>query len=170
MITPKKAMFAKEYLIDLNGTRAAIRAGYSKRTANEQASRLLADVSVQQLIQQAMKERATRTELTADRVLLEIQKLAFFDPRKLFDDAGAPIHVSKLDDDTAAAIAGLDIVMQGNEDVGFAQVLKVKLSDKRASLELLGRHLKLFTDKVVVEGGTTVIVKDFTGRKPEESK
>lgn len=78
-ITKKQQTFVDEYLIDLNGTQAAIRAGYSKRTASEQASRLLANVKVQAVIQEKMKEREKRTGITADRVLKQLEKIAFSD-------------------------------------------------------------------------------------------
>ena len=78
--------------------------------------------------------------------------MAFLDPRKLFDADGKPLHITALDDDTAASIAGLDVVTTGNQDVGYADVLKIKLADKAKNLELLGRHLKLFTDKVEQTG------------------
>lgn len=74
-----------EQLGQLHGaTQAAIRAGYSERTANEQGSRLLANVSVRSALQVAMEERGKRTEITADRVLQEIGRIAFFDVRKLY--------------------------------------------------------------------------------------
>lgn len=150
-LTPKQAQFVREYLVDLNATKAAIRAGYSAKTAERIGHQLLKETPVvADAIQAGMDKRSAATNITAERVLAEIAKLAFFDPRKMFDDDGAPIHVSKLDDDTAAAIAGLDVVTQGNQDVGFAQILKVKLTDKSKNLELLGRHLKLFTDKTEV--------------------
>lgn len=162
-MTPKQSAFVREYLVDLNATQAAIRAGYSARSASTEGERLLRNAEIAAAVQRGMDKRADKVGITAERVLREIEKLAFFDPRKLFDDDGAPIHVSKLDDDTAAAVAGLDVVMQGNQDVGFAQVLKVKLTDKSKNLELLGRHLKLFTDKIEI-GGAVAVVKDFTGR------
>lgn len=163
-LTPMQAAFVREYLVDLNATQASIRAGYSPKTAEQQGPRLLGNVGIAAAIQAGMNRRAARTEITADRVLREIEKLAFFDPRKLFDDDGAPIHISKLDDDTAAAVAGLDVVMQGNQDVGFAQVLKVKLTDKSRNLELLGKHLRLFTDKVEVEHtGLGEVLAGITG-------
>jgi phage terminase small subunit len=99
-----------------------------------------------------MDERAARTGITADRVLAEIAKLAFFDPRKFFDADGAPIPIHELDDDTAAALAGMNVfeVFEGTGKnrvfVGYTK--KYKLTDKRGSLELLGKHLKLFTDVV----------------------
>jgi phage terminase small subunit len=159
-------MFVREYLVDLNATQAAIRAGYSAKTAEQQGPRLLGNVGIAEAIQAGMDKRASKTGITAERVLAEIAKLAFFDPRKLFDDAGRPIHISQLDDDTAAAVSGLDVVTQGNSEVGIAEILKVKLADKGQNLERLGRHLKLFTDKVEMSGAMTVVVKDFTGRPP----
>jgi phage terminase small subunit len=150
-LTPKQSLFVREYLIDLNATQAAIRAGYSPKTAQEQSSRLLSNVMVQQGIQQGMDARAKRNDITSDRVLKEIARLAFFDPRKLLNADGTPKSIHELDDDTAAAVAGIDIVTRGNEDLGYADIMKVKLADKSKNLELLGRHLKLFTDKIEVD-------------------
>ena len=150
-LTPKQAAFVREYLIDLNATQAAIRAGYSAKTAYSIGEENLSKPEIATAIQSAMDKRAGKLEITAERVLAEIAKLAFFDPRKLFDDDGKPIHVSRLDDDTAAAVAGLDVVTTGNQEVGLADVLKIKLADKGQNLERLGRHLKLFTDKKEVE-------------------
>lgn len=152
-LTPKQTMFVQEYLVDLNATQAAIRAGYSAKTAEQQGSRLLMNVEVAAAVQAHMDKRATSTGITADRVLKEIAKLAFFDPRKLLRSDGTPVPIHELDDDTAAAVAGVDIVTKGNDDLGYADILKVKLADKSRNLELLGRHLKLFTDKIEVDVG-----------------
>lgn len=152
-LTPKQAMFVREYLVDLNATQAAIRAGYSAKTANEQGARLLANVSVAQHVQAGMDKRAADVDISATRVLKEIAKMAFFDPRKLLNDDGSPKKIGDLDDDTAAAVAGIEVVTKGNADLGFADILKIKLADKSKNLELLGRHLKLFTDKVEIDVG-----------------
>ncbi len=152
-LTHKQALFAREYLVDLNGTQAAIRAGYSKKTAASQAERLLRNVEIQRFVQAGMDKRAGAIEISATRVLQEIAKMAFFDPRKLLNDDGSPKKISELDDETAMAVAGMEIVTKGNDDVGFADILKIKLTDKTKNLELLGRHLKLFTDKVELDVG-----------------
>lgn len=76
-LTEKQKRFCDEYLIDLNATQAAIRAGYSARTANEQGARLLANVSVQEYIARKMAERSRRTGVNQDRVVLELAKIAF---------------------------------------------------------------------------------------------
>lgn len=149
-LTPKQQRFCEEYLIDLNATQAAIRAGYSAKTADKIGSQLLGKTRVLSEIDQLKKARAQSTGITAERVLQEIAKLAFFDPRKLLNDDGTPKKIHELDDETAMAVAGIDIVTKGNDDVGYADVMKIKLADKGQNLERLGRHLKLFTERIEV--------------------
>lgn len=156
-LTAKQQRFVDEYLIDLNATQAAIRAGYSKKTANEQGSRLLANVSVSSAVAESMKSRSNRTGITQDMVLKELAKIGFSDIRKVVrwgetmvrmvdgDEECAedmvPYHglalidSSEIDDDTAGAIAE---VSQGKEG------LKVKLHDKKGALVDIGRHLGMF--------------------------
>jgi len=150
-LTPKRQRFVREYLIDLNATKAAERAGYSKRSAYTEGSRLLENAEIQAEVTRLRKAQLEKIEITAERVLQEIAKMAFFDPRKLFDAEGKPIPIQDLDDVTAASIAGLDVSTAKLDEVVTAAVLKYKLADKRANLELLGRNLRLFTDKIVHE-------------------
>lgn len=141
-LTPKQKRFVAEYLVDLNATAAAKRAGYSEKTACEQAARLLANVKVQTAVQEAEQARQERTEITQDMVLREMSKLAFFDIRKMFDKNGKPLDISALDADTAAALVGLDVQDVTDNDgnyIGF--VKKYKMADKIRALELLGKHL-----------------------------
>ena len=162
-LTPKQKRFVEEYLIDLNATQAAIRAGYSKKTADVQGVRLLGNVNIQAVIQEAIQKRSQRTEVTQDRVLLEYARLAFFDPRKLFHDDGRPKEMSELDDDTAASLAGLDVqevydgVGQDREFVGF--VKKYKLANKLGALDSLGKHLGMFTDKVEMDHSGVITIE-----------
>lgn len=167
-LTPKQRAFVREYLIDLNATQAAIRAGYSENTAQEQSSRLLSNVMVKKAVDAAMKLRADRTEITADRVLKELAKIGFSDLRKAVrwesalvteedNPDGGDIAIIKrivtnrvelvasddLDDDTAAAISEISQNATGG--------VKIKLHDKKAALVDLGRHLGLFTDNVAVK-------------------
>lgn len=141
-LTPKQKRFVAEYLVDLNATAAAKRAGYSEKTACEQAARLLANVKVQTAVQEAEQARQERTEITQDMVLREMSKLAFFDIRKMFDKNGKPLDISALNADTAAALVGLDVQDVTDNDgnyIGF--VKKYKMADKIRALELLGKHL-----------------------------
>lgn len=145
-LTPKQSRFVAEYLKDCNGTQAAIRAGYSKRTANEQASRLLAKANIRGELDKRLLRISSKIEVTAERVLLERSRLAFFDVRKLLDSTGRPLPINELDDDTAAAIAGIDVANVGNELMGIGEVLKIKMADKNASLTALEKHLGLYKD------------------------
>lgn len=163
-LTPKQQRFVAEYLIDLNATQAAIRAGYSAKTANEQGARLLANVSVRHGLTDAMRARERRTNITQDRVLSELAKIGFADIRKVVSWGNTTLHEktgkdgvvemvpfhglalidsSEIDDATAAAISE---VSEGKEG------LKVKMHDKKGALVDIGRHLGMFTDKVSVSG------------------
>lgn len=146
-LTDKQIMFVKEYLIDLNGTQAAIRAGYSEKTAQEQASRLLSNVIVAAAIQDAMGKRSERVEITADRVLQEIAKLAFANLQDFYDENGTLKDIHTLPRDVAVALSSSKINLTES-----CAVQEIKLHDKKGSLELLGRHLKLFTDKTELTG------------------
>ena len=149
-LNERQKLFVAEYLKDLNATQAAIRAGYSAKTAYAIAEKLLRKAEIKQAIQEAMKARSDRTEITQDRVLQELARLAFFDPRKMFHGDGSPKAIHELDDDTAAAISGLDVVNVGNSEIGIGQVLKYKIADKGAALANAMRHLGMFTDKLDV--------------------
>lgn len=158
-LTPKQKIFADEYLIDLNATRA-YKVAYPNIKKDEVArvngSRLLTNANVAAYVQKRMDERAQRTGITQDMVLQELAKLGFFDIRKLFDDDGKPLDISRLDDSTAACIAGMDVLDayggagEDKEFIGY--IKKYKLSDKLKALELLGRHLGMFKDKVELSG------------------
>jgi phage terminase small subunit len=161
-LTPKQARFVDEYLIDLNGTQAAKRAGYSAHTANEQAARLLADVSVRFAVDAALAKRSEKVELTQERVLLELKRLALFDIRKIFNADGTLKRVVDLDDDTAAAIMSVEMVEIGT-DGQLAISKKFKASDKKGALELSMRHMGMLNDKLELTM-PTVRVKDFTGK------
>lgn len=173
-LTPKQALFVQEYLIDLNGKQAAIRAGYSEKTAEVQASRLLSYAKVAEAVRFAQEARAERTGVTADRVLEEFAKVAFTDLADVtdwgvkevalgFDEDGKRLRAEDIgdavvvryeqapfitpinrDDLTPAARAAVSEVSLGKE--GF----KIKLHDKVGALTQIGRHLGMFTDKTEV--------------------
>lgn len=147
-LTPKQERFVQEYLVDLNATAAAIRAGYSKKTAEVIGYENLRKPQIEAAINQAIQEREKRTEITQDMVLRETAKLAFFDIRKMFDKNGKPLDISELDADTATALVGLDVQDISDSDgnyIGFAK--KYKMADKLKALELLGRHLGTWEPK-----------------------
>ena len=144
-MTDKQKIFCQEYLIDLNATQAAIRAGYSVKTAQEQSSRLLSNVMVQREIERLKAERSRRTGITADRVLQDV-----------IDSEDATVRDSAGTDDTAA-IASVKVKIIPTKD-GNGIEREVKLHDKVKALELMGKHLGMFTDKVDLNANLPVIL------------
>lgn len=155
-LTPKQQIFADEYLIDLNATRA-YKAAYPAVKKDESArvngSKLLANANIAAYIQERMDARALRTEITQERVLREYARIAFFDPRKLYDEEGSPLNLSELDEDTAAAVAGLEVnEIYGRDGESIGAVKKYKIADKKGALDSLARHLGMFNDRLQVSG------------------
>lgn len=148
-LTQQKRLFAAEYVKDNNATQAAIRAGYSQATAQQQGSRLLKNVVIRQLIeqlqQQALAQVQADTGITLERTLREIARIAFFDPRQMFDAKGNPLRLDQLSDDTAAVVAGLDVLEEvagtGEDRVVVGHIKKWKLADKKGALDMLMKHL-----------------------------
>ena len=148
-MTPKQEAFVQEYLIDLNATQAAIRAGYSKKTANEQGSRLLANVKISAAIAEAQGDRSERTEITQDYVLnsifstMERCKQA----EKVTDRSGSPVLVETPQGDMVPAYT-----------FNAAGVLK--------GAELLGKHLGMFTGAVPDDEDSPSLNITFTTSEP----
>jgi phage terminase small subunit len=157
-LTAKQELFVKEYLIDLNATQAAIRAGYSEKTAEVIACENLRKPNIAKAIQAAMDKRASKLEITAEKVLAEIAKLGFSNMQNIYGEDGSLLPVPELEPDVAAALQEVteDRLGGSGKDDGIVTRRKYKLSDKKSSLELLGRHLKLFTDKIDVNLNTVV--------------
>lgn len=151
-LTDQQERFCQEYLIDLNATKAADRAKYSKKTANEQGSRLLANVKVQARIQELMDERSKRTEITSDIVLKELLLIAKTDLSEAFDEQGSLKDIHDIPENIRRAIAGVEVYVETIQGIEIGRTKKLKLWDKNRALEMLGRHLKLFTDKVEHSG------------------
>lgn len=157
-MTPKQQRFVDEYLVDLNASAAARRAGY-KGDANTVGPRLLANVGIRSQIEKAMKAREERTHITQDRVLQELARVAFSDLRKLYRPDGSMLLPHEWDDDTAAAMAGVETVEQQTVEIDDGEIKraptftkKAKVFDKGAALTLAMRHLGMLTDKVQHSG------------------
>lgn len=161
-LTDKQARFVAEYLIDLNATQAAVRSGYSAKSADKQGYKMLCHPAIAAALSAKQGQRLKRREITAERVLDELAKMAFLDPRKLFTSDGSLVPIHELDDDTAASIAGLEVneLFEGDGDQkhAFGLLKKVKIADKYKGLEMLGRHLKLFKEQES-DGGTNQLAE-----------
>jgi phage terminase small subunit len=155
-LTEKQQRFVDEYLIDLNATQAAIRAGYSVRTANEQGARLLANVSIQNNISKRMAERSRRTGVNQDRVVIELAKIAFINAADVIDPDDATIKEGATTDDTAAIQSVKVKVIPTKEGEGVER--EIRLNDKLKALELLGRHLGMWDDRLDVHVNIPVVI------------
>jgi len=149
-LTPKQKQFVREYLIDLNATQAAIRAGYSAKTANEQCARLLANVSIQQAVQNAQSKRAERTEITQDWVLKRLASIVEVPLTELCGWNPSGITLRDSEGMPAEAIASIKKITERMGADGNSS-LSVEQYDKMRALELIGRHLGMFSDKIDVE-------------------
>ena len=148
-MTEKQKIFANEYLVDLNATRA-YRVAYPSvkkdETAAAAATRMLRNVKVAAYIQERMRERQKRTEITQDRVLQELAAIAFAKATDYAEVEGGQVIIKdtvNLDEQQVKAIAGIKEGKYG---------IEVKLNDKEKALELLGRHLGMFKDRMEVSG------------------
>lgn len=146
-MTQKQKRFIEEYLIDLNATQAAIRAGYSPDTAKSIGSENLTKPDIQARIAKAMAERSRRTGVNADRVVMELAKIAFVNAKDVIDPDTATVRPDALPEDTAA-IQSVKVKTFGED--GLER--EIKMADKLKALELLGRHLGMFKDKVELSG------------------
>ena len=167
-LTEKQRVFCEEYLIDLNATQAAIRAGYAPMSANEQACRMLVNSNIRACIDKALAERSKRTGVTADRVLLELARLGFVNPADLIDSDDATIRSSASRDDTAA-ISAVKVKVTPTDDGDIVE-REVKLCDKNRSLELLARHLGMFNDKLDLSGEINLNVSVDYGEVPNDEE
>lgn len=147
-LTEKQKRFCKEYVIDLNATQAAIRAGYSKKTANVQGAQNLSKLNIQAVIQELQSKKAAKLDISQERVLTELCKIAFGDVRNYFDENGRIINISELGNDVTASIKSVTVQIDKTELRGesFVEttVKKLESYDKLRALETINKMLGYF--------------------------
>lgn len=154
-LTPKERLFCEYYLVDLNGTQAAKKAGYSEISATEIASQNLRKLHIQKYIETRQKEIFLKLGISQERILQEYARIAFSDPRKLYKkDSNTLLNISELDDDTAAVVSSVetnelyDGVGDNKEMIGYAK--KIKMWDKKGALDSLSKHFGMIVEKIDV--------------------
>ena len=155
-MTQKQKRFIEEYLIDLNATQAAIRAGYSPDTAQQTGSENLSKPVIRAQIDRAMAERSKRTGVNAERVVQELAKIAFVNAAEVIDPKTATVKEDALPEDTAA-IQSVKVKTFGED--GLER--EIKMADKIKALELLGKHLGMFQNNVNVTLGSSDKLDDI---------
>jgi phage terminase small subunit len=172
-LTPKQKCFVQEYLIDLNATQAAIRAGYSEHTAKQIGTENLSKPAIADAIAAAQAKQSKRTEVTADRVVAELAKLGFAnmaDYMRGHPDGDPYLDFSSLTRDQAAALQEVTVdryTEGGGEDAREVKRVKFRLADKRAALVDLGKHLGIFKpERIEVSGpgGEPIEINDARRR------
>ena len=153
-LNEKQERFVREYVVDLNATQAAIRAGYSERTAYSQGSRLMGNMEVRDRVRELKEELQERTEITRDRLVEELSKVAFGDIRGVlsWDESKVTLRPSGLiSDDDAASIAEVTESSTG---------VKVKRADKIRAIDLLSKLLGFYDEKQAVGSAPSLVVDE----------
>lgn len=155
-LTDKQRRFVEEFLIDLNGTQAAIRAGYSEKTARQIAAENLTKPDILSALNERRRELSEQVEITQERILQEYARIGFSDIRKTLTPGGNLLNPNDWDDDTAAAIAGVEVVTRqvhaGDGDGPKIEYThKIKTWDKPKALDAMAKHLGMFDGKKGVE-------------------
>jgi phage terminase small subunit len=164
--------FCREYLINPNGAEAAIKAGYEPNTAAQSAYKLLQSNKVKERLAELSAERIARTEITADFVLKELFRIASVDIGEAFDDKGNLKPLKEIPQDIRRAMQSIEVdelfdgFGQDRQQIGVTK--KIKFWDKPKALELLGKHFKLYTDKVEHSGAVTLEALVTASRKEDE--
>lgn len=173
-LTAKQQRFVEEYLIDLNATQAAIRAGYSKKTAGAIGVENLKKPLIATAISEGRKKQAERTEITADKVLAELALLGFAnmeDYIRITKEGEPYIDLSELTREQAAAISEVaidDYVEKRGKNAREVRKVRIKFHDKKGALVEIGKHLGMFTERLEIEAkGPLVIVRTSKEKKVE---
>lgn len=163
-LPPMQERFCQEYVKDLNGRQAAIRAGYAENSAEVQASQLLRKTNVASRVAELQQTVADKAGVTALGLLTELRRVAYADMRSIFDADGKLLPIKDLPDDVAATLASVEIERRTEghgEDAEVYHVHKVKRWDKLKAVEMLMKHLNLLVDRTehTGKGGGAVIVE-----------
>lgn len=174
-LTDKQERFCQEYVIDSNGTQAAIRAGYSPDTAMEQASRLLRNVKVSERVDQLREEIKKRNQITVDELVTRLANIARFDIKELYDEEGTLKLPADIEPEHREAILGIDseekVIGKKDGEDGYDSVKaivatrKVKIMNKLDAIEKLMKHLGGY-EKDNRQKQPTIIVKPADGCEP----
>lgn len=178
-LSEKKRVFCEEYIIDINGARAARDAGYPAKTANVRAAQLITEPEVQLYLNKLITARSERTQISADRVLQELARVGFVDPRNIMNmDENGNVSFKSTEEMSTDDAACIKEISQTVTDAGGST--SIKLYDKLSALEKIGKHLKLFTDvtetrfdltqmgRVMIKDGDKTIALNFNvGKEPD---
>jgi len=164
-LTDKQRRFCEEYIVDFNATQAAIRAGYSEKTAAAIGAENLTKPNIQEFIRGLQKELSERTKITAEMVIQELAKIGFSDIKNYFEGDQKQRDITRLDNKLTAAVSQIKVT-ETEWEGGRKVVKEFKLHDKVRALEDIGKHLGVFekdNSQKAPKGPTEVIFKNMNG-------
>ncbi|MFA6012768.1 MAG: terminase small subunit [Desulfobacteraceae bacterium] len=144
-MTPKQKLFIQEYIVDLNATQAALRSGYSERTAFRIGAENMQKPVIREAIEFAIKERSERTQLKADAVLKELSHIIFFNVKRIFTADGHLKSLSEMDEADTAAISSMEVAERMTGDTTI-RVTRIKFHDKNKAIDSAMRHLGMYNN------------------------
>lgn len=142
-LTDKQLIFAKEYLVCMNSTESAKKAGYSEKTAYSQGCRLLKNAKLKAYIEQSLQDRASKLDITPNRLLEELSHIAFFNISNIFNGSSLK-EIDTLPENVTRAISGIKSRMEKSDGENVCEVIEIKSNDKLKAIEMLMKHLKMF--------------------------
>jgi len=142
-LNPKQQKFCHEYLIDLNATQAAIRAGYSQNTAKEIGCENLTKPNIQKYISELQIELQKKVKITPESVIAELAKIGFSNVKSFVNGNNSILELKHLEDDVTAAVSGVETTVKEYEG-NVTTTTKLRFHDKRQALVDIGRHLGIF--------------------------
>lgn len=173
-LTDKQQAFVNEYIVDFIGSQAAIRAGYSAKTAEVQASKLLRNPNVSGAVADAIESRTKRTQIDADWVLKQAAEAFTCDLSRLYDERGDLRPVHEWPKEIMPIIGGVEIEAlyegSGKERVQIGRVKKLKLTERLKLLETIGKHVNVQAFRERVEHDLSDGVKDLLNQVAENGR
>jgi len=148
-LNDKQRLFCQEYLVDLNATKSAIRAGYSAKTAHSIGFENLTKPEIQDYIQELMQKRSEKTRITAERVLEELAKIGFSNMQDFTDNSNGVVNINNLDPSKGACISSIETISRTiGEGEGEITITKLKLHDKLSALEKIAKKFGVESVKI----------------------
>ena len=170
-LSPKQARFVTEYLVDLNGKQAAIRAGYPSKTAHIRASQLLSLLKVRQTVDEAIERRSARVEVKQDDVLRELLRIMTTDIAKAFDSEGRMLKLGEMPEDIRRAVSSVEVEQMfegsGQDRYHSGDLVKLKLWNKGEAITLAMKHLGLLKEKLEVSTKTGGLIIMLPPENPD---
>lgn len=159
-LSPRQEIFCQEYAVSLNFRDAALKAGYSENMAEHKHRQLLDNPLIKERLREIKAPTIARLQMTADHVLQELFRIATCDIGQAFNEDGTMKPIHEIPEDVRRAIQAVEVEQlfdgTGADRYQVGHTKKIRFWDKNKALEMLGKHFKLYTDKIEVDSKVTL--------------